>query len=201
LNETWAREGATVLARTDHPFAAWWQMGNGRVIAFAFDVDGELIERAADAFSSAPRDPRFGVWLDGAKLSVILRDAASEDPGVKLQARVVDGERLELERVAPDRWEAIVPRSTEARVVEVRSGDRVLDRAVVPAGYPREFQRIGLNRRTLEELGRRTGGAIVDADDASPLALPPKPREIPLRPWLAAAAAVVVMTALFASRR
>jgi hypothetical protein len=183
------------------PAAAAWQVGSGRVIALPLAPDASLIERAAAAYPSALRDPRYAIRLiddSSSTLQVQLRDPDAPPP----TARAIGADQsFALQRSTPDTYTAAIERSTSPRVIEVRAGERVVGRVAQPAGYPAEFDRIGLNRVCLSALAQRSKGAVIEPDFVGPIELTPRWRRVDLWPWLAATAAGVMLIGLIAARR
>ena len=204
LRQTWPREGATLLGGASTPdgvvpAAAAWQVGSGRVIALPLTPDASLIERAAAAYPSTLRDPRYAIRLiDDSTLQVRLRNPDAPPP----TARVISADQpILLQRITPDTYTAAIGRPASPRVIEVRAGERVVGRVAQPGRFPAEFDAIGLNRVSLSALARRSSGAVIEPDFVGPIQLPPRWRRVDLSPWLAATAAGVMLIGLIAARR
>ena len=101
-----------------------------------------------------------------------------------------------LQQIAPGRYRATAGLRGRAVVADVLLDGKRISRRVIPAGHAPEFDRIGIDEQSLRSLADRTGGRLVGPNDAAPLALPGRPRPLALAPWLALAAAVLLLAGL-----
>jgi hypothetical protein len=206
-NRVWLKEGATVLASgAGNPMAAQWQMGEGRVAGMAYRADVNDVERLAERVAVKPRDPRFTVnWTEGARLhiSVDAMDGGKFMNEERMEAEISGPvlEKRRVEQTGPGRYEAEMEAPREAEVVSIRDGEKVLERFAVAGRYAREFDAIGNDRKTLGELAKRTGGAVIEVGDAGPIDFRWPVREIFLSPWLASLGAVLIGAGLVGWRR
>jgi len=58
--------------------------------------------------------------------------------------------------------------------------------------YPREFDAIGNDRAAMAELARRTGGRVIEPNDATPIHIQGAARNISLTSELASAGAALI---------
>lgn len=206
-NETWVRSGATALgtlSSTNSPAAATWQAGAGKVVAFAFAAAPPLLADVADRLGAVGRDPRFQTRLiqgenDIVQVTAIENGAAMNE--LQLTARNLGGAAMPMEQVGPGRYEIRFDRQVKARVVEIIANDTVVDRVAVAGRYAAEFDAIGLNLENLRELAARTGGAVIEPTQTTPIQLSRKTIRRSIASWLAATAAALMLVGLILQHR
>jgi hypothetical protein len=88
------------------------------------------------------------------------------------------------------------PAPRTASFATVRVVRRVIDRAALAGRHAPEFDAVGNDRRAMEELARRTGGAVIEPGQTNPLDFHWTPRLIPMASPLAAGGALLVALGL-----
>jgi hypothetical protein len=217
-NRVWPKEGTEILA-TARPnesdgtiaMAATRREGVGRVTSVAFTPSVAEVERLVALAEQAPRDPRYSVsWSRGAQPRITLDavDRAATRPylvDLKPLVRLFsDGGpelSIALAQTAPGRYEATLPPSPSPRVAAVIVNDRVIDRSALSGRYPPEFDAIGNDRSSMNDLARRSGGRIIEPNERGPLALHGATRAFDLTSLAAVAGAALVGLGLFWWRR
>lgn len=172
LFRAFSRSDVELLARTnDQPVAATWQVGLGRVTTIAAQLPAPTIKRMSERFKRSPADPRFSVsWGDD---SAVLTATDATGPLNGLPLALIDGTgRLDFEQTAPGRYEIRIARSDQPRIVRVVWDGSLVATRAIPGRYPVEFDATGNDRASLEALASRTGGAVLEASQASPIELP-----------------------------
>lgn len=201
----------SLISDREEPILAWWQYGAGKVLCWTSDVQG--------AWSSSFLQWDQATAFFGGLVSFILPvrqaegEAALEDgtlvyraPGStegRATARVLapDGSVsvLEMEQVAPDRFEAALENAQPgayAVSVTVRQTDQadLTFEGGVTAPYSREYDlRVG-NQGALARLAADTGGQAV-SDAGQLLTFPPAQARArhALRPYLTLAALALLL--------
>ena len=140
-NRVWLKESAMRIAEAHRgsegiPMAARWNMGEGRVLAVAFDPMPGLVERLGSLVSRPPHDPRFHVsWETGPTLKVLV-DAI--DNGKYLNGKSITIELAEnttpepavhdpFSNPAPGQYQVTIPASRSGALqwfVSVRRSSR-----------------------------------------------------------------------------
>jgi hypothetical protein len=215
-NRTWLKSGAAEVARggDEGPLAATWRAGEGAVVAAAFGASPDDAEPFARLVARPPRDPRLRVtWEPGEKLTVTVE--AVERPANEAGGEYLNGLPLALEltdlsgvrpaaprtvpvsQVAPGRYEAAVDAPREPTLATLRHAGRAVERVAVAGRYAPEFEHVGNDRLAMRALAARTGGAVVEPSQQSPLHLPaPEEGGVALSSWLAALGATLLAAAL-----
>jgi len=206
-NRTWVKTSALRLAEARRsedvlPMAARWNVGEGEVLAAAFDPPPAIAARLADLVSRPPRDPRFHVtWHTGPLLRAMV-DAIGEND-------YLNGRRVTLEvssaadavdrlmpQTAPGRYELAVPAPRSPGVATVRVDGRVVSRKAVAGRYAPEFEALGNDHAAMRELASLSGGQVIAPDFARPLDIRWPRHPLPLSSWLAAAGALFISLGL-----
>jgi hypothetical protein len=216
-NRTWPKEPADVLAtgrsgNDDLPLAALRRDGLGRVVAAGFQPIEPELSRMIERCEQRPRDPRFSVtWTFDPDCRVALDaiDRAATQPylnGMRptLQLRrdgVITPLSIALVQTAPGRFEVSVPRIGSPRMATLIVNDQVIDRTALPGRYPREYELIGNDRAAMRDLAERSGGQVIEPDDAAPLTVRWPPRPVDLTSITAIAGAALVALGLIWWRR
>lgn len=203
LNLTYDRDGHLLaLTETDwpRPAAAEWRVGGGRVIALAFEADGGLIDRVAQAFAAPPRDPRFSVSVqtrDQVEIELNAEDQSRPMNQLRATLRPVGGnDSASFQQIAPGIYKATLPRANVPRTFDLLVDDQAIDRIALRPMHVREFDEIGLNRANLIALTERFGGAVIEADDTRPIVLPRRTTVRRIDAACAATAAILVLATL-----
>ena len=206
-NRVWVKESATRLAEARRgpdvlPMAAKWNVGEGQVLAGAFGVPSQHVQRLADLVARPPRDPRFHVtWRSNSELTVTV-DASSD--GDYLNDRLVTLELADgsntgqrpIPQVGPGRYELTMPAPRSAGVATVRAEGRAIDRIALASRYAPEFDALGNDHAAMKELARRSGGRVIAPDISRPLEIHWPRRAMPLTSILACAGALFVALGL-----
>jgi hypothetical protein len=178
-NQAYARGDAKVIARSgEAAMGGMWRAGLGQVVTLAFDPGEAQVAALAGRLGGRPAAGGEVEWEDGA---VVVRPG-TESVAVRL---VEDGTTRDLPLVAagPGSLRAEMPEMERPTVVLVLMGGQVVGRKTVAGGYAPEFRSIGLNRPNLDELARRTGGRVIEADDRRPIAIAGQLRLVDLARW------------------
>ena len=203
------------------PLAAVWQAGEGRVAAAAFTLTDDERSRFVDTVARPPHDPRFSIrwstqgdeirvrvdaigtdstsqpgYLNG--LAITLDRSAGSPAAASTLPTSDTGAHQRLQQTAPGRYELTIPASGVATVVTLRQGGEAIDRIALPGRYAPEFDEIGINRAALDQLASQTGGRVIEADEDRRITFPHSWQAISLSPWLAGAAAMLLLVTLVA---
>ena len=187
------REGAEVLARAEsEPILAVCRAGLGTVVTLAAagedkgagELPAGLSELLAAAASSVLRrggSPGFeGQVLrgqDAVRVVVTAYDPSrlpEEWPkdGLSLTAEVMTADadaarKAAMLQIAPGGYEAVFSEAGGAAYVVVRdAGGRPVWRGSLGEGYPREYERLGADRKALRRLAELTGGRVASPEAA-----------------------------------
>jgi hypothetical protein len=211
--QTRPRPGATqaLLSARGDPILAHWQYGLGRVVAWTSDVSERwaadwLTWPGAPGFFSRllrwtmaePVDPRLRVSAEVAGRRATLRvdsvdDAGAFADGLDTRATVVtpDGHAIEvpLPQAGPGHYE-------QSLLVDQPGLYRVLVRDEIAGFYvdgAEETRQLGTNTSLLDWLATQSGGQrLTTPDQAFPRqAQPSAHRNLPIWPWLLAAAVIL----------
>ncbi len=207
-NPTWLRDGATqagTFTTRVAPAAAVWQVGAGRVVAFAFDAPAEVLSRTAGAFAAAARDERFAVaarQLGDDVIEVIAAESNRPLNGLRLRYRAADGSEGAFQQTQPGRYAASLERSPAGRIVEVvLNDDTTIDRVAIPGRYPEEFDRIGIDLPALQEWAVSTGGGVILPSQTTPLTMKRRRGDFDASKWLNIAAGTLLLLGLVLQHR
>jgi hypothetical protein len=215
-NRTWLKESAVQLAGTSAagekiPMGASWNVGEGRVIALAFEPanPGRFVELAA----RPPHDPRFQLtWHAGSMLEVSI-DAMADGAylnGQKLTLELADAQSPEMRQFSrsipqtgPGRYEAAVETPRSPSLATVRANGQTIGRFAVAGRYAPEFDAIGNDLSAIRKLAQQSGGEVFAPDRATPLQIHWPRRAVDITSLIAAIAGVAAALGLIAgnSRR
>jgi hypothetical protein len=208
-NRTWLKSNASALAHAEKEsskiaVAARWNVGEGRVAAVAFgSPPGEVVAAVAKLVERPPRDPRFKVmWDVGSTVRVSIdaidgkRYLNGEVFTVEWASATVQPTIDPIPQIAPGRYEFAFDAPQAGAVARVRHGSDVIDQFPLPARYAPEFDAVGNDRSALAELGRKTGGAVIEPGVTRRLDIPWPRRAVPLVSWLGTIGAAFVAAAL-----
>jgi hypothetical protein len=209
-NRVWLKESATKLAEARRegetiPMAARWNVGEGRVVATAFNPSSETVEQFVGLVSRPPHDPRFRVaWNTGARLRIAI-DASDEHGylnGQHLTFEFSDGSRAgkaipqTILQSGPGRYELSVPAPRSPGIATVRSGGQVIARVAVAGRYAPEFEAIGNDHAAMQELAGRSGGEVIPPNRTNPLDIHWPSRPVPIASFLACTGALLTAIGL-----
>ena len=213
-NRTWLKPRAEsvaegVVGAERIAAGAAWEVGEGRVLAFAFGAAPQDAGPWLALVERAPRDPRIRVtWGTGSKLSVSVEAVDRSETGggrlmngldFTLELTALGGEQgpgVGIPQLGPGAYRVTVAAPSAPAFASVRLGSRVADRIAVAGRYGPEFEHLGNDRPAMRELAARTGGSVVEPSDARGLDLPRSERNFPLTSWAAAAGAALIAAAL-----
>jgi hypothetical protein len=210
-NEAWPKERTTTLATASSAdgaltMSALWNLGAGRATAVAFAPRGDEVEAMAALVASPPRDPRFTVTWDAARVMRITVDAIDGDKlmnGLNLVLQLFDPsgaaeqpESRAIPQVGPGRYAIDLAAPSAPRLAAVRLGDRTIAQRAIAGRYAAEFDAIGTDRAALRALAERTGGRVIEPTDTSPIQFNWPRRRVDLASILAAAGALFVVIGL-----
>jgi hypothetical protein len=172
-NRTWLKDSATELATgksssETFPLAARWRVGDGEVIAMVFSPTSTEIETIANLMARRPRDPRFSVrWKSVPKLNVRIeaQDHGQQMNGVSLSIQIGQTPAVQMPQTAPGRYEIDLRSPRSPQIATIRHEGEVVDRFAIAGKYPAEFDAVGNDVATLEELADRTGGRMIEPSD------------------------------------
>jgi hypothetical protein len=207
-NRTWLKKEASVFALSDEgdPLAAWWQVGNGRVAALAFDPMGHdqpMLDLMDATLTRPPRDDRFTIhWSEQAgqvTVQIVADDKGKpfNDAALSLLGTVSEP----IPQIAPGEYALTFDAPRQAMVVAIAFNGNVIDRHALAGHYPAEFSAIGNNYANLHQLAKQTGGRLIGPADHSPIDLPRHLADISLTPLLCILAAGSIAGALLIMRR
>lgn len=213
-NRTWLKPDATELATGTAgeervPAIAASFVGDGAVIATAFEAPIPLVTALAERVALPPRDPRYTVtWTFGPKLIVRL-DAIDGDAfmnDLKPRLEFLTGERganagWSLVQIGPGRYETAMDAPARPALGVVRLDGQMIDRRAIPGRYPAEFDAIGNNRTAMAALSKLSGGAVIEPSGRDAIDFRWKARAFPLRTWLGLIGVVLVASGLVAGKR
>lgn len=182
-NRTWIKSQAIELASSETPerrtMAGVWQIGLGQVAAAGFAASSQETLAMVERVSREPHDPRFKISRSSAKQVAISIDALdAEKPMNDLDIQLLllneadPSGRVEphkLVQTAPGRYELSLPAPRTPMLATLRLGDRIIDRFAIAGRYAPEFDGIGNNRDALRALAQRTGGAVIESSQATPI--------------------------------
>ena len=216
-NRTWLKPGATSVGAgpaDQGPLAATWEAGEGRVVAAGFSAPPDAVSPFVRLAGRAPRDPRLRVeWESGTTLRVTVNATAPGDGGgppsylnaltLTLEVRDASGAGsagsphiLTVPQVAPGRYELAAAAPSGPAFATLRSEGRAVERVAIASRYPAEFSRIGNDRRAMQDLADRTGGAVIEPSATGPLPPSAGRRTVSLTSAFATAAAACLGAAL-----
>ena len=210
-NQVWEKERITALATATSndgslTLGALWNLGAGRAAAVGFEPRGEEVEAIAALVASPPRDPRFTVTWDAARVVRVTVDAVDGGRfmnGLDVVLQWIDpsgvAEQFEsrpIPQVGPGRYEIELPASRTPRLASVRLGDRIIAQRAIAGRYAPEFDAIGTDRAALRALAERTGGRVIEPTDTSPIQFTWPRRRVNLSSILAATGALLVAAGL-----
>jgi hypothetical protein len=154
----------------------------------------------------SPTDPRFSIsWQTGRSLSVKI-NATDHNlilNNLKFSLQIKsdsDEQTAEIPQTAPGEYSLSVAAPRDPSIATLRSGDRILDRIAVPGRYPEEFDALGNDHDAMQALSDRSRGEVIWPTDHHKIDFHWPPDDVPLTPWLAAAAAGFLAAALFRCR-
>ena len=182
-NRVWLKPAATLLAQSTLagatlPMSAEWNLGEGRVLAVAFAPSPSLVEALSQHLAATPRDPRISVSHQaGRELAVTVRAIDGSNflndlrPTLNLQdandpARVTSHP---IPQTAPGEYTLHLPAPRSTQFASVIVNNRTADRFAVAGRYAPEFEAIGNDRRAMETLANRTGGAVILPTQNTPI--------------------------------
>jgi hypothetical protein len=199
--QTWPRAGVDVLAT--EPNVAIWQVGRGRVLAVAFAVPSHWVDTLVRRVEQPARESTWHVDVSMSSARAVLRVEHPTETRVEVfpTYEIDAGKATEMKSTAPGRFEAAFDLPAAGGVATVRVGDRLIDRIGLHGARPVEFQHIGNDRRSLQALAKRTGGAVLDFASAGPITLPTAWRTFSLAPWLTLAGLLLLGCAVVSGRR
>lgn len=215
-NRTWFKDNIRILATGDDsgsraPLAARWRVGLGQVAAAAFPTAANEADALAAAVAKAPRDPRFKVNVEtGPTVSVTIDAADPKQPINDLSITMSIGdatapsrnaELVKFTQTAPGRYQASIPAPRFAAIASIRTADQTIDRLSLPARYAPEFNAIGNDREALKSLAAKTGGAVIETSQTTPIDFPSHPRRISLLAPLAGIGVLFIAIGLILSKR
>ena len=175
-NRTWLKDAATLLGQGTEdgkpiPAVARWNVGEGRVLALAFDSGNRAAEMLAASVGRPPHDPRYQVsWETGPRLRVSV-DAV--EGATYLNGKSV---RLELSQEAdtssaitsrevpqtgPGRYELELPAPRSPTFGAIRVDGHLVDRVAIAGRYAPEFDAIGNDHEAMQQLAHQTGGQVI----------------------------------------
>ena len=210
-NQVWPRERITPLATVaadegSTTLAAMWNLGAGRAAAVAFVPSIDEVEAIAARVASPPRDPRFVISWDAARVVRVTVDAADNGSftnDLNLRLQLVDPARAAAEResmpiaqVGPGRYELELPAPASPRLAIVWLGERMLARRAIAGRYAPEFDAIGTDRAALRALAERTGGRVIEPGESGPIRFNWPRRRVKLASALATTGAALVALGL-----
>lgn len=210
-NRTWVKESATVLAEGTEDGkavagAARWNMGEGRVLAVAFDPGGAATEAMAATVGRPPRDPRYRVsWQTGAQLRVTIDalDATHYLNGKKVTLDLTEEADTtaavmshDVAQTAPGRYELKLAAPRAPTFASVRVQGHLIDRIALAGRYAPEFDAIGNDHDAMQKLARRSGGGVILPRQIWPIDFRWPTRPMPLGSLLALIGAVLVALGL-----
>ncbi|GIW75198.1 MAG: hypothetical protein KatS3mg104_0261 [Phycisphaerae bacterium] len=186
-------QAETILSTADHPVAATWQVGLGRVTAVAGLTDLSTQQRLIARLKRPASDPRFRVRWENDRVRLLASD--SQSPVNQLLPQLIDGKEVRnIPQTAPGRYEVDIIRSINPRLLKVVLNNRLIDARVYPGRYDREFQSIGNDHQALKTIADRTGGQVIPP--GSPIPSTARLYEFqPVAPHLCAVAVILLGTA------
>jgi len=210
------------IAESDAPLVASWQYGRGRAVAVTTDADGRWSDRWLRWNQWSRLWSEIAGWAvpetrgEQARYAVAYRDGAIEvdysrfdqDPGGALTAKISGPAGLAAEapfsRLAVGHYRArFEARGAGDYKIELKSARGAITEQplgyTVPRAEAAERPRREPNWTLLEEIARRTGGAV--NPDVS--RVPPAPAgetEHPLAPWMLGAGMLVFLLELILRR-
>jgi hypothetical protein len=205
-NRTWLKDKATALAATagGSPMAAWWQVGNGRVAATAFDPPADVIDRIVARIARPPHDDRFSVQWTKQSANVAIGISAV-DQGQPINraslSLTIAGQTYPVPQLAPGEYGLRLDAPRQPTIATIQFDGVVIDRHALPGHYPAEFNGIGNDYAAMHRLADQTGGRLIGPADQTRIQLPRKSDGLPLTPWLAALGALGFATGLVMWRR
>ena len=205
-NRTWMKSSATLLGEGKDgeervPAAAFWHVGEGRVLACAFDPGQAMAESVTRVVSGPPRRP------------AISRDLGCRRPLARNSGRALDGttclngQRLVLDlagladtssasstyaipQTGPGRYELDLPAPRTPALATVRVDGDWIDRIAVAGRYAPEFDAIGNDHDAMRQLASQTGGQVIPTRQTWPIDFHWPARLVPLGSILATFGAV-----------
>lgn len=186
-------QAETLISIPDHPIAATWQVGLGRVTAVAGLTDPSTQRLLAARLKRPPADPRFSVRWETDRVVFLASDSHNPLNGL-LPQLIDDSEVRTIPQTAPGRYQIDISRSALPRLLRVQLQNRVIDARVYAGTYAREFQEIGNDRQALEKLAERTGGQIIAPGSTVP-AIPRPLERRPVAVYLCAIAVILLAAA------
>jgi Ca-activated chloride channel family protein len=210
-NRTWLKSTAIPLAEAAQDServvaGARWNVGEGRVLALAFDPGASLANAIAQSAGRPPRDPRYRVtWDNGTRLRVTV-DAIEG-------TRYLNDEKIDLDfseeaessgvatsmaipQTGPGRYELSLAAPRSPAFAAVRVGGQTVDRIAVAGRYAPEFDAIGNDAEAMEKLARRTGGQVIPFRQTWPIEFRWPQRPVSLTPVLAMIGGALIALAL-----
>jgi hypothetical protein len=181
------------------------------VSAIAWPADAATVTALSAQIETPPRDPRFAIHFesgDAFKITVNAVDGRNFLNDLPLHIEWQDGDDLTavtraapIPQVGPGQYALTTPSRRRPGIATVMNGSERIDRFAVAGRYAPEFNEIGNDFSALEELARRTGGAVVRAGSMKPIDFRWPDRSTPVSPELTLAAFVAIAAALVLDRR
>jgi len=209
-NHVWVKESATRLAEAadgsdTHPMAAWWNAGEGRALAAAFEPPPAQARGLAGIVARPPHDPRFRLtWQTGPRLRLVIDAADASQVFNDLQPRLelrpdlaaTRPTSVAIPQTGPGRYEVSMPAPRASVLGTVRIEGRVIGQAAIAGRYAPEFDAIGNDHAAMNELARRSGGQVVTPDRSAPLDIRWPRQPVGLTSLLAMAGAAMIALGL-----
>jgi len=210
-NRTWLKDSAQELARAGSdlqhpPLAATWRVGEGAVLATAFDAGPDAAAAFVKQVARPPHDPRFRVtWDTGPQLRVTVDAFDGQNYLNGENLTLVEQEQTPgasapvtypVPQTGPGRYELSTPAPRIASIATLRARDAAVDQIAVAGRYAPEFDAVGNDRSAMNEFARRTSGAVIEPRRTQPIDFHWPAQRIPLAPVLGAIGALFVALGL-----
>jgi hypothetical protein len=209
-NRVWLKQDAIPWAQSSEPsadsLAAVWHIGRGSVAAVAFSPSAEQLPPLLDRIALQPRDPRFAIkWSIGRNVKITIeatdQEKYSNDLKFALEISSSTGPtRQEISQIAPGQYSASIDAPLQPVLATVFNGEKIVDRIAIPGRYAPEFDALGNDHESMQQLARMSGGAVIWPGNSNQIDFHWPVHQESLAPWLSGIGAALIAAALLRLR-
>jgi hypothetical protein len=175
-NRTWVKgSAAEVAGGTDGdkpvPAGARWNIGEGRVLALAFDPGPATVEKLAGVMGRPPHDPRYRVTWETAAVLRVSIDAVDgkqylngQSPRLELSQEADTSSAVsahDIPQTGPGHYELKMPAPRTPTFAALRIDGHLIERIAVAGRYAPEFDAVGNDHDAMHQLALQTDGQLI----------------------------------------